>query len=180
LVLELGADLAIQLLDAAGENVAHAIGPGERLFRAAVQFPEQGFLPFGPRLDAGAGRVGERQQHQCVEVDLVLHDMGGGVDGGLIVDVAALGEHRELEMVADEKQQLRGVIGVQAQSLGDLAGHFQTGFGVMFDVGRLADIVQQQRQIQHVRVLDVLENLFVAGVRRLGGVDDPVEVLDHL
>jgi hypothetical protein len=168
------------LLDAAGENVAHAFGPGQRLFRAPVQLPQQGFLPFGPCLDAGAGRVGERQQHQGVEADLVLHDMGGGVDGGLIVDVPALGEHREFEMVADQKQQLRGLIGVEVQSLGDPARHFQAGFGMMFDIGRLAHVVQQQRQVQHVRVFEVLENLLVAGVGRFGGVDDPVEVLDHL
>ena len=55
----------------------------------------------------------------------------------LIVDVAALGEHREFEMIADEEQQLRGLIGIQTQSLGDPPGYFQTGFGVMFELAAL-------------------------------------------
>ena len=152
----------------------------EGLLRATVKLPEQRLLPFRPRLEARARGIGEREQQQLIEAHLVLHDMGCRINRRLVVEVAPLGQHRELEMIAHEEQQLRGLIVPEVQAVGDLARHFQAGFGMMVHVRGLAHVVQQQRQVEHMRMLDLLENLLVAGMRRFGRVDDAVEVLDHL
>jgi hypothetical protein len=83
-------------------------------------------------------------------------------------------------MIADEEQQLRGFVLAQAQALGDFARHFEAGFGMVFHVGGFADIVQQQREVEHVRMFELLKNLLVAGVRRFRSVDDAVKELDNL
>ena len=84
----------------------------DEILRGGVKkLPDERFLPIRPRFGAGALTIGEREQHERVQVFLVLHDVRHLNDRCWVVEVSLLRDVRESEMVVDQKNERLALLG---------------------------------------------------------------------
>ena len=80
-------------------------------------------------------------------------------------------------MVLDEELQPGQAAGREAKPFADLQGDGGSVFRVVATLHPLAGVVQEQGEVEQVRLVDVLQDVGVMGERRLLGVPDQVEFL---
>ena len=143
-----------------------------------VKRPEQLILEPVPELVAGGLGIHEGVQRQEREVLEGLDLLGKIPDHGRVIQVAALGNARHEQVMLDHQAQgMRGGA-VQAEAPRHAHGQFAADFLVLAGVIGLADVVQQQRQVEHEGTLEMLEQGRVSAEGRLAGLPDAVQLLE--
>jgi len=172
------ADFLLEQFHLLFRGAAEFRAAGEQGHRAPVQLPEQGILEAVPQLVARALRIGEGEQREQVQIlpglDLpckVFDDRG-------VVEVAPLRQAGHEQVVFDEEpQRVRGRA-IQPQPFRRAQRHLRADFrmAAFFVAFRLADIVQQQRQVKQAGPVQPLEERRIIFIRRLRRLPDFVEL----
>ena len=163
-----------QRLPGGGGAVGAALlgAAGQHLEGVGVEAAQQHRLPVVPDAGADAADVADGQHGQQLQPARAL-DRGGEVAGGARVgQVALLGGVRHQQVVLHQPDHELGVLGVEPearrQPLGDLGADRR-----MVASRALADVVQQEREVEHLAVDAALED--VGGDRQ---VVDELAALD--
>src|SRR6266545_4070738 len=98
----------------------------------------------------------QRQETERFQSLFHAHQGGESADGFRIFGIAAERDGRHLQMVADEEFDLGARFSRQVEAIED-ATRQADAFRHVRLVARLADVVQQQRQHQPLRVFEVLQ-----------------------
>ncbi len=126
--------------------------PGlQRARRHSVQRPQKLRLPVVPHAGADAADVARRQHRQQVEPPHALHRLGEVPHRPRVAEVALLRGVRHQQVVAHQPLDRLGFVGLQAQPGADAAGDPGAEDGVILGPA-LADVVQQQRDVEHAAV----------------------------
>ena len=149
-----------------------------------VQTPQQFFLPRGQRARTDGLDVHERQQAEHLEELFGADQMRELRDDVRVVEIAPEGDLRHREMVADEELVVcRASAAISRRSSAVLPSARSPR---MIGLGGLADVVQDQRQRQHFRRPQLLEQppeaLAPGSLRvpqRLDSADGQQRVLVH-
>ena len=142
------------------------------------ELPDQGFLPVGPRFRARSLAVGQRKQHQCVQVGLILHNVRQLRDRGGIVEISLLSNVRKREVVIDEKDERLALLGRQLQAVRDALGENSARLSVRPGPDGFAGIVQEQGQIKNERILELLEESSIRDQLRILRPGQSIELVD--
>ncbi len=108
----------------------------------------------------------------------VADDAGEFRDGRGVVEVAVLRGGGQLVVRVHQQDEHAPPLRGKLQAAGDLLGQHCAGVLVVAGVGRLAGVVQQQGEIKHGGVFQLLEKRAVAAEAFLFGEEDAVEFLD--
>ena len=143
-----------------------------------VEGPEQRVLEAVPELVTRAQRVRQRVERELVQVLRRLHERGEVADHGRVVEVAALGNLDDGEVMLDEQSEdVRGRA-VQAEAARNALGHARAVQFVVAAVHGLAGVVQEQREVEDEGTLDFLEHLLIRRGVRDAPAPDVIEPLD--
>ena len=128
---------------------------GEHHLALAVERTQQLALPAVPDAGADAADIADRQHQKEAQALDGLHVFGESGDGARIGDIAALRGLRHHEMVLDQPDHGLGFLRAQAEARAELARN-AGAHDLMGLLAPLADIVQEQRDIERTAVLDRL------------------------
>ena len=150
----------------------------EPLTGAAIERPDEPLFPVGPILITRAHAVGEREKHERVEIFAIANDATELLDGGGVLEIPALGHLGEQIVGIHEREEHASAVGRELQAACDLVGEHRASLLVMAGVGSLADIMEKDGEIEDGRILELLENLPVAGEFFFSGKENAVQLLD--
>ena len=153
-----------------------AIGEVER--GAAVELPDERFLPVAPVLVAGALSVRQREEHEHVEVGLAFDLRGELRNGRRVVEVPPLRGHRQGDVNVHEQHERFALLGSELEPARDALRIDGARLGVQARIRGLARVVQEEREVEDEGVFELLKNPLILRELGLGGVDHPVELLD--
>lgn len=172
---ELTADLGAEGFEAFVGGATEVVIAGEDAFGAAVEGPEEGFLEGGPEGLAGRHGVGEGVEGEKVQVFRGLDGAGEVADDLGVIEVEFLGEPGHEEVMADEEGDGGGGWGGKAEAAGLGEGDAGAFGGVIAGVGSLADVVEEEGEVENVGAIQGAEHFGVGGEGLFAGVPDPVE-----
>ena len=133
-----------------------AVAEGQLVVRVDVESPQELLLPGRQGLEAHGLDVGERQQAQHLQPILPADELRELTDDLRVLGIATEGDLGHPEMTGDEElDELRG-LGVELEGLEHLPRHANALGGVVL-VAPLADVVQQQREDEQLRRLQIPE-----------------------
>ena len=124
--------------------------PAQRLARRAVELPQQRGSPSVPQLGIGAADIGDRQQVQIVQMHLVAHPAGEGMNDLGIVDIFLLRGQRQRQVMAHQPGHQSRVEAAEPVPTAEAFGILGTQFG-MISTATLGDIVVQAGDIEQFR-----------------------------
>jgi len=75
------------------------------------ELPHQRFLPVRPGLWTRSLAVGQRQQHQCVQVPLVFHDIRKLLNRRRVIEISLLRDVRKSQVMVDQKSERLALFG---------------------------------------------------------------------
>jgi hypothetical protein len=122
--------------------------------------------------------VSESEEHESVKIGPVAHDAREFCDGGGVVEVSLLRREGDLIVGIDKSNQHAATLRGKLQAPGDLLRENGAGIFVMALIGRLSRVVQEQGQIEHCRIFELLENSAISPEFFLFREQDPVKLLD--
>ena len=147
-------------------------------FGRAVKLPDEAFLPVRPTRVARALSIGQRDQHEGVEVFDGLDHIRKMRNGGGVFEVAGLGGFGEESVVVDEHDEGAALFGRKLQALGHPGGHHRAGFLVVAAVLGLPRVVHEEGEVECRGVVVFLEEIAVAGEFRVLAGDEVVQLVD--
>ena len=128
------------------------------LGRLVVQFPQQGPLPFGPRIGRNSRQVGVRNQVERPQPFLVGEQTGELGDHLVVVEIAPPRNHHHVLVVLHEEAQHGSFLLVQPHPLAQFLGHLNAACDVVVALP-LAHIVQEHREKQQIAARTLGEDI---------------------
>ena len=130
----------------------------QRAQRQPVQVFEQLALPRIPHLRAGAADVGHRQQVQRGQAPLAAHQRGEGLDHIGVGEVFLLRDARHRQVALDQEFDQCRIFAVNAVVAAEAPRFHRAQVGVVAATA-LGHVVEQRRDVQHVRLVPLQREL---------------------
>ena len=137
--------------------------------RVLVAVPERG---------GGAAGVAERVHVEIAKLFGIANQIRKGGGGLRVIHIMPLPESCHNEMVLDDKGDEFAAFGVDLEALEERAGEAHAAFAVILDGHGLADVVQEQDEIEQGGLGRLMQRLAVLEGDRLGFGEDAVELAD--
>ena len=144
----------------------------------AVKGGVEGVFVAVPEVDGGAARIAERVDVEHPQALGIEHEIGEGGGGVGVIDIPLLPESCHHQMIFDDECDNRPGIGGDAEALKQRLGEADAAFGVAADALGLADVVEEQGEVEQGRVGGLVEGFAVFEGDGLGGGEDEVEFAD--
>ena len=129
-----------------------------------VQRAEQQVFEAVPQLVAGGLGIDKSVQGEQGEGFGRLHLLGELPDDRRVIQVAALRDAGHQQVVLDDEPQSLGGGVVEVEAFGDAEGQVAAGLGVVAVAVGLANVVEEQGQVEDEGPLQLLEEGGVSGV----------------
>ena len=147
-------------------------------FGRAVELPDKALLPVRPTRVTRALSIGQRDEHEGIEVLDGLDHVREVRNGRGVFEVAGLGGLGEESVVVDQHDEGTALLGRQLQAFGHPGGHHGAGFLMVAAVFGLARVVHEEGKVKGGRVVVLLEKITVSGEFRVLAGDEVVQLVD--
>src|SRR5438874_11733223 len=122
-----------------------------------IEMPDERLLPVRPRLRARALAIGEREEHERVEIFLVLHDAGELDRRFRIVEISLLRHVREREVMIDEPDERASLRGRKLETRRGALGEECTRLCMRTRADGPPGIVEKECEVENERLVQFFE-----------------------
>src|SRR5262245_702758 len=142
------------------------------------QFPYERFFPVRPPFRTRTLAIRQGKQHQCVQIFLMLHNMGEVCHGSRIIKISLLRDLGKGEVMINQEDEGLSLLGRQLQTRSDALSEECARFRVRPSANRFTAIVQKEREIKNKWILQFLKNLAIRDQFRVSRLRQGVKFID--
>src|SRR5205085_8592581 len=143
-----------------------------------IEMPDERLLPVRPRLRASALAIGEREEHERVEIFLVLHDARELDRRFRIVEISLLCHVREREVMIDQPDERASLRWRKLETRRGALGEECTRLCMRTRADGPPSIVKKKREVENERLVQFFEQQAVGSQLRVLGLHDLIELVD--
>ena len=138
----------------------------------------EGILVAVPERGGGAAGIAEGMHVKIAKLLGIANQIGKGRGGLRIIQVMPLPESRHDQVISDDERNDLAAPGIKIEAFENGDGQLDAALAVVLDPGGLADVMQEQDQVEQGGIGGLVEFLAVFEGDRLGLGEDPVELPD--